>query len=164
MMEIKTFDTILTELCDSFDELISPKKITRTNTNIIYLMFKAVAKGFEVINNVCVVLSNKFNPAKCSAEDLESVASITGTERLKGSASGLTIIVTNPTEASLTLPSGMYTYALDEDTKFIFEVIEDTVITAGSTVDFIAMSEEIGSYPVTAQASISVTARFESSE
>ena len=157
-MEIKSFDTILTQMGDDFDTLIAPSKIARSNTNIFYLIFKAISKGFELINNVCVVLSNKFNPAKCSAEDLESVASITGTERLKGSASGLTIIITNPTEASLTLPSGLYTYALDEETKFIFEVIEDTVITAGSTVDFIAMSEEIGSYPVTEQASISVTA------
>ena len=31
-MELKTFDTILAELCDSFDTLISPKKIARSNT------------------------------------------------------------------------------------------------------------------------------------
>ena len=29
-MEIKTVDTILNEVCDYFDELISPKKIART--------------------------------------------------------------------------------------------------------------------------------------
>ena len=61
-MELKTFDTILTTICDSFDSLISPRTIARTNTNIIYLIFKAVAKGYEIINNVCVVLSNKFDP------------------------------------------------------------------------------------------------------
>ena len=37
------------------------------------------AKGYEVINNVCVVLSNKFDPANCSDEDLVSVvATATG--------------------------------------------------------------------------------------
>ena len=80
-MELKTFDTILTTICDSFDSLISPRTIARTNTNIIYLIFKAVAKGYEIINNVCVVLSNKFDPLYCSDEDLTSSASIVGTER-----------------------------------------------------------------------------------
>src|SRR5574344_1247824 len=94
-MKIKTFDTILTEICDFFDSLISPKTIARTNTNIIYLIFKAVAKGYEVINNVCVVLNNKYDPSSCSEEDLESVANIVGTERNNGSASGLHITVTN---------------------------------------------------------------------
>jgi hypothetical protein len=156
MMEIKTFDTILTELCDSFDELISPKKITRTNTNIIYLMLKAVAKGFEVINNVCVVLSNKFDPATCSEEDLGSVASLVGTERLQGSATGLHIVVSNTKDVSLTLPSGTYTYKQSDDVSFSFEVLADTVITAQSYVTFIAMSDKIGQFPVTEQSEISV--------
>ena len=155
-MEIKTFDTILTGLCDSFDELISPKKITRTNTNIIYLMFKAVAKGFEVINNVCVVLSNKFDPATCSEEDLESVASLVGTERLQGSATGLHIVVSNTKDVSLTLPSGTYTYKQSDDVSFSFDVLTDTVITAQSYVTFIAMSDKIGRFPVTEQSEISV--------
>ena len=94
-MELKTFDTILTELCDNFDALISPKKILRSNTNIIYLLFKAIAKGFEVINNTCVILSNKFDPLYCSDDDLTSSASIVGTERHKGSATGLHITITN---------------------------------------------------------------------
>lgn len=156
-MQIRTFNEILTYICDDFDNLISPRKISRSNTNIIYLMFKAVSKGLEVINNVCVVLSNKFDPAKCDVADLNSVASLVGTERLKGSASGLHIIATNNGEASATLLAGFYEYALDEDTKFIFEIIEDTVIEEGNYVTFIAMSENIGNYPVTAQSDIEVT-------
>ena len=156
-MELKTFDTILTTICDSFDSLIAPRTIARSNTNIIYLIFKAAAKGYEIINNVCVVLSNKFDPLYCSDDDLISSASIVGTERHKGSATGLHIIVTNNGLVSVTLLAGLYTYALDDDTKFEFEVMENTVIASGSHISFIAMSEKIGRYPVTAQTTITVT-------
>ena len=156
-MELKTFDTILTTICDSFDSLIAPRTIARTNTNIIYLIFKAVAKGYEIINNVCVVLSNKFDPLYCSDDDLISSASIVGTERHKGSATGLHITVTNNGSVSVTLLAGLYVYALDDDTKFEFEVMGNTVIASGSHVSFIAMSEKIGRYPVTAQTTITVT-------
>lgn len=156
-MELKTFDTILTTICDSFDSLISPRTIARSNTNIIYLIFKAAAKGYEIINNVCVVLSNKFDPLYCSDDDLISSASIVGTERHKGSATGLHITITNNGSASVTLLAGLYTYALDDDTKFEFEVMENTVIASGSHISFIAMSEKIGRYPVTAQPTITVT-------
>lgn len=156
-MELKTFDTILTTICDSFDSLISPRKLARSNTNIIYLIFKATAKGYEIINNVCVVLSNKFDPLYCSDEDLNSSANIVGTERNSGSASGLHVTVTNNGSVAVTLLAGLYYYALDDDTTFEFEVMNNTTIQSGSYVSFIAMSENIGSYPVTAQASIEVT-------
>ena len=156
-MVTMTFNEILTYLCDSFDELISPKKMARSNTNIIYLLFKAISKGMEIINNVCVVLDSKFDPARCDVADLNSVASLVGTEKLLGSATGLHILATNNGDSAVTLTTGIYEYALDDDTKFIFEVFEDTEIEAGSYVTFIAMSEKIGSYPVTAQASIEVT-------
>lgn len=155
-MEIKTFDTILTQLCDSFDSLIAPKKISRSNTNIIYLVLKAVAKGFEVINNTVVALSNKFDPRSCDDEDLDSSAMIVGTERYKGSASGLRITVRNSTDDTLTLPAGTYTYALDSETSFEFEVISATEVQSGASVSYIAMSGEIGSFPVTEQTDISV--------
>ena len=156
-MEIKTFNTILTELCDDFDVLITPRTIARSNTNIIYLIFKAIAKGMEVINNVCVTLSSKFNPENCSDEDLISVASLVGTERRKGSASGLKITVRNTGDSSVTLVAGTYTYELDEETSFEFEVIEDTELTPSASVSYIAMSDSIGSYPVSAQQSITVS-------
>ena len=155
-MVLMSFNEILTYICDSFDSLIAPKKIARSNTNIIYLMFKAISKGLEVINSVCVVLSNKFDPAKCSVEDLDSVASLVGTERLQGSASGLHIIATNRGDSAETLLTGVYSYALDDDTKFVFEIFEDTEIGAGEQITFIAMSENIGSFPVTAQVELDI--------
>ena len=155
-MELKTFDTILTQICDNYDSLISPKKIARSNSNIIYLIFKAISKGYETINNVCVVLSRKFDPEKCSDEDLVSVAKLVGTEKLHGSASGLRITVTNKSALEVTLLKGTYTYALDEDTIFEFEVINDTQVLNTSPITYIAMSQKVGSFPVTAQDSITV--------
>lgn len=155
-MTLLSFDEILTVLCDNFDELIAPKKISRSNTNIIYLIFKAISKGFEIINSVCVVLSNKFDPEKCSTDDLVSVASLVGTERRKGSASGLRIVARNTGDSAVTLPQGFYYYSLDEDTKFEFEVVADTEIAVGSYVSYIAMSENVGQFPVTAQSEITV--------
>lgn len=155
-MQVLTYDEMLTKLCDDFDSLISPKVMARSNTNIIYLMFKAIAKGMEIINNICVVLDNKFDPQYCSSEDLASVASLVGTERYRGSASGLHIVITNDGDNTVTLLAGTYYYALDDDTRFEFEVQEDTDIDSGEAVSFIAMSEEIGSFHVTRQTSITV--------
>ena len=156
-MELMTYNGILTKLCDDFDELISPRTMSRTNTNIIYLIFKAIAKGYEIINNVCVTLSHKFDPVNCSEEDLVSVASLVGTERYAASASGLDIVVTNPTESAITLLAGMYTYEFESDLTFSFEVLQDTTIAANQFLTFIAMSSQTGSYPVTAQTEITVT-------
>ena len=159
-MEIKTFDTILVKLCDDFDKLITPRKIARSNTNIIFLIFKAIAKGLEVINNVCVVLNNKFDPANCSEEDLVSVANLVGTEMLEGSGSGLQIDITNSTDSSITLSKGMYEYALDDDTSFFFEIVSDEGLTieAEQTEQIIAMTNKVGVFNVTAQNTITVTA------
>lgn len=155
-MQLMTFDEILTKMCDEFDEAITPHKISRSNTNIVYLLFKAISKGYELINNICVTLSNKFDPARCSSEDLVSVAYLVGTEKLEGSASGLEITARNTGAESVTLLAGLYTYSLDDDTPFVFEVLEDTVIPSGETETYIAMSEAVGSYPVTAQEDIEV--------
>lgn len=155
-INVLTYNEALTKLCDFFDSLILPKKITRSNTNIVYLILKAFAKGWEILNNVIVALSNKFDPANCSDEDLVSVSALVGTERLKGSASGLEIIVTNPTDNPITLLEGEYYYDLDADTRFTFEVLEDTVIAPTENVAYIAMSNKIDSYPVTEQATIVV--------
>jgi hypothetical protein len=151
-----TYNEILTGLCDSFDNLIAPRTIARTNTNIFYLLLKAISKGFEVINNICVTLSYKFDPANCSVEDLNSVASLVGTERISGSASGLAVKVTNDTEADITLPVGIYSYELDDNTTFTFEVTRATTIPAEGNKVFIAMSNTVGDFHVTEQADITI--------
>lgn len=160
-MEIKTFDTILNEVCDFFDSLITPKKIARTNANIIYLLFKALSKGFEIINNVCVVLSYKFDPRNCDSSDLESSASLVGTERYKGSGSGLKITITNNSETPCNILKGVYKYIFNDDVTFSFEILEETEIRQGSYITVIAMSETIGRFSVTAQNDIEIISEQE---
>lgn len=158
-MELITFNEALTELCDDFDSLISPRTISRSNTNIIYLLFKAFAKGWEIINNVCVTLSNKFNPASCSDEDLESVAFLVGTERRKGASSGLAVTAVNNDDAvPQTLPAGTYSYALDEQTIFQLEITADIEVQPQGSVSLMFLSDNVGSYHVTAQTNITVSA------
>lgn len=155
-MRIKTYNEILTEICDTFDSFITPKTMLRSNTNIIYLMFKAIAKGYEVINNVVFSLSRKFDPAYNSDEELLSTASIVGTARMQGTYSGLYITATNNSENDVTLLEGTYYYSLDSDTKFIFTVKEDTSIESENSKSFFALTENIGSFHVTEQATISI--------
>lgn len=158
-MELITYNEALTELCDNFDSLISPRTISRSNTNIIYLLFKAFAKGWEIVNNVCVTLSNKFNPASCSDEDLESVAFLVGTERRKGASSGLTVTAVNNDDINpQILPAGTYTYMLDEQTLFQFETTADISVTAQGSTSLMFLSTSVGSFHVTAQTDITVTA------
>ena len=156
-MQLMTFDSVLTYMCDYFDELISPRKMTRSNTNIGYLILKAVSKGIEVINNACVVLSNKFNPANCSDEDLTSVADLVGTAKLKGAQSGLRVLANNNGTQVVTLLAGTYTYQLDADTAFICELLSDLQISAESYAELIFLSDKLGSFAVTEQQSITVT-------
>lgn len=156
-MEIKTFDTILTEICDFFDGLIAPKTIARTNTNIIYLILKAMSKGWEVINNVCVALSNKFNPLYCSDDDLVSTGKLVGTKMRTGAVSGLRISAYNQGVTPVTLPAGTYTYTLSEDVSFSFTLAEAEAIAAESSAYFTALSDKVGAFRVTQQQSITVT-------
>ena len=156
-MTAMTYDEILTIICDAYDSYISPKTIKRTKTNFIYLIFKATAKGFEIINNICVSLSNKFDPENCSDDDLTSTALIAGTKFLSGKGSSLAIKVYNGDTSSSVLPAGTYTYAYDADTLFTFTTTAATTIAAASYVSKIAVSTTVGSFPVTAQSSIAVT-------
>ena len=73
-MTIISFDEVLTVICDEYDRLIAPKKIRRSSKNIIYLLLKACAKGYELIANIIYALDGKFDPARCQDADLISVA------------------------------------------------------------------------------------------
>lgn len=165
-MELKTYDTILTQLCDNFDELISPKTLFRSNANIIYLIFKAIAKAEEVINNICVKVSNKFDPANCTVEDLDSVASLVGTERLAGSGSGVLITATNNGGTTVVLQAGKYGYAYNEDLMFIYEQTnaDGIEIAAQQSFQFVAITDTYGSFPVTAQGNIEINVLTEGVE
>lgn len=156
-MTIISFDEVLTVICDEYDRLIAPKKIRRSSKNIIYLLLKACAKGYELIANIIYALDGKFDPARCQDADLTSVAKLVGTEMIEGNGSGLIVRVTNnnPSNA-VVLAAGRYVYEFNADIKFFLDIESDTEITAGTTEQFAAFSENKGSFPVTAQGSISI--------
>lgn len=159
MIPIITYNDALTQLCDAYDTAISPRKISRSNTNIIYLLLKAFAKGWEVINNVCASLSCKFNPKYCSDSDLESLELITGAERLQGSSTGLLVTAFNSSEMSnKVLLAGKYIYNADDNTVFYFELESNVTVAPQETYQMIMLSELVGSFPLTAQTSISLSA------
>lgn len=157
-MQIITYNEALTQICDWFDSVIAPRTIARTNTNIIYLIFKAFAKAWEVINNTCVELNDKFDPANCTDSDLESIAFLVGTERIGGSSSGLLVTVVNNASEAVYLPAGTYTYALDEDASFSATLTADKLVKSESSIQITFLSADKGSFPVTSQQDISLTA------
>jgi len=150
-MRLTTYDEFLIYLCDAFDELVAPVKLRRTNRNVIYLMLKAVAKGLELLNSVCYALSGKFDPRYCTDEDLVSVAELVGTRRRGGSGSGLYVTAENMSlYTSKVLPAGNYWYDASAELRFSFQVPGDVTIPPSGTVSYVAMSNAIGAYPVTA--------------
>lgn len=157
-MQIMTYNEALSELCDSFDEMISPRKLGRSNSNVIYLLFKAFAKAWEVINNLCVALNNKFDPVNCTDNELTSLASIVGTEMLKGSASGLLVTIVNNSSEDVALPAGTYSYALDENTVFQTTLSVERLVPAQNSIQIVFLSTVSGNFLVTAQNDIAVTA------
>ena len=157
-MQIITYNEALTQICDWFDSVITPRTIARTNTNIIYLIFKAFAKAWEVINNTCVALNSKFDPVNCADSDLESVAFLVGTERIQGSSSGLLVTVVNNSIKAEYLPAGTYTYVLDENTSFSTTLKADKLIESENSFQITLLSTNKGSFPVTSQQDIALTA------
>lgn len=156
-MTIISFDEVLNVLCDEYDRLIAPKKIRRSSKNIIYLILKACAKGYELIANIIYALDGKFDPARCQDADLASVAKIVGTEMIEGNGSGLLVRVTNtnPFDAVI-LRAGRYIYTFNADIRFFLDILSDTEIASTETKQFAAFSEDKGSFPVTTQSSITL--------
>lgn len=156
-MVIKTFDELLTKACDEYDKLIAPKKIFRDDSNAIYLILKSLCKGFEInVNTAANIVNNKFLPDKCEDFDLDSLASITGTQRIPGKGSGLIIYVTNEGADTVSIDSGEYYYQYDATTKFIFTLTNGSYLPPGESKMLVGFTDTLGSYMVTAQASILV--------
>lgn len=156
-MVIQTYDEILTKLCDFFDTLIAPKKLSRSDANTIYLELKSLAKGIEVyVNSAASVVNNKFNPDKSEDFDLESLALLSGTSKRSGKASSLPIVISNDALSATTIFSGEYYYQYSADLVFKFTFANDTSIPAQSSIQKSSFADIKGSYHVTDQASITV--------
>lgn len=149
-MIIKSFDEILKDMCDSLDayilKYIGDKKIRRENSNFIYLYLKAVSKGFEVINNTCVLLQRKFDPETCEESDLVSMAALVGTSKLGGSPSYAEVSVSSVDP--ITLPAGLYKFYITDSLYYYASIAEDLSVTDAPQVVIFTSSLD-GSYPIT---------------
>lgn len=154
-MQIRTYDEILTTLCDTFDSFISPKRIYRDDSNTVYLILKSIAKGYEVdINAAANVVNNKFSPDKNDDFDLESLARLVGTDKMDGKSSGLIIYAFNDSDVEGILSAGEYYYQYDATTRFSFTLLSDVHVAASSSQMFVSFSVENGNYPVSSQSNI----------
>lgn len=159
---IKSYTEILLTMADTLDSYIAPKKIQRSDENFVYLVLKAIAKGYEAINNMVNVLRNKFNPETCSDSDLHSIARIAGTSPKLGTGSGLLITATNTNaESAVTIAIGTYRFELSNDVYFDFPVDEVVSIPAAGSHDFLAFTEAKGAFEVGGISSMDI---FEVSE
>lgn len=156
-MRIISYDEALNELCDTFDALIEPRKIRRANTNVIYLLIKAFAKGWEVINSTVYALYGKFIPTLCSDKDLESIGYIVGTRKIGGSYSGLSVTAVNNSPLPVVLARGTYTFSPDADNTFSAVIDSDVEVAGEGAYSFIMMSDKVGSYRYTEMSDIQVT-------
>lgn len=144
-----TYSEILEFICDEYDDIIKPKFIRRESSNPIYQVFKAIAKGCEIIKNVADTLKNRLDPALCEDKDLVNIGKLVGTDIKPGKSSGLYITVTNTEPQDITLYAGAYIYEFSNDILFLFDVDQDTVLSFEESISFFAFSNEIGIYVVT---------------
>lgn len=156
-MQLMSYDEALSELCDNFDALISPKKLKRANTNVIYLLLKAFAKGWEVINSTVYALYGKFIPTLCSDEDLVSLGYITGTRKIGGSYSGLYVTAVNNSPMPVKLLKGTYSFSPDDNITFSTVIEDDVEIQGESSTGILMMSDKVGSFHYTGMSDVKLT-------
>ena len=161
-MEIPSYDEILTALLDEYDSRIAPETIERNDGNIIYKFATAIAKTFERTNSILDATQTPFNPLVCTDEQLQSLELITQIRRIDGKASGLEVVISNPSESAITIPAETLSYQINE-AYFTYQFAEPAELASGGALDLVFISHDadgnilLGAYPVTEQASISVT-------
>jgi hypothetical protein len=105
--------------------------------------------------NVALALRWRFDPQRCSEDDLLSAAKLLGTEFQQGSGSAVRITVTNThTVETRTLAAGVYNYTSVSGMVFSFNLLLDAEFASGASNAITAVSREKGSYPVGDNASI----------
>jgi hypothetical protein len=156
--EAKTIDEELTELVDTYDSFIAPKRLFRNNNNKLYLIFKSIGAGFSKIRDVVLGLKYRFDPRYCSDDDLESMMLITGEKRIGGKASMLRVLLMNTElEESRTLTAGVYSYVSTDGSEFRFTLSEDATIAPQGFEVILFASVETGAYPVSDNANAGIT-------
>ena len=134
-----SFDEILTELADTFDNELAEanRKIVRSTANKLWLILRAFARGLFNLYQIVATLRTKFDPMYCSDEDLFALMRMTGTNLRQGKASLLTVVVWNKNLIEEKIfPLGVYLYSSVEGVNFRLELHEDHVIPANSFKKF----------------------------
>jgi hypothetical protein len=151
----KSLDEVTSMICDAYDELIAPKRIWRNNDNKLYLIFRACAAGIRLVFNIALALRWRFDPQRCSEDDLLSAAKLVGTEFQKGSGSAVRITVSNAhTLEARTLAAGVYNYTSVSGMVFSFNLTADVEFASGASNAVTAVSREKGRYSVGDNSSI----------
>jgi hypothetical protein len=154
-LKAKSLDEEVTELADSYDNLIQPEKIWRNHNNKLYLALRAFGAGKVGLTDAALALHNRFDPLLCDELDLRSMAKITGTEPRQGTGSIVDITITNKdTEESKLFAAGVYGYRSAAGTVFSLEMQDDYEFDPAESRVVSAISAEKGSFPVTQSADI----------
>ena len=160
---VKSIDEITTQMADSYDDFLQratnrPLKVWRNHNNKLYLIFRAVAAGIQLILDAVFSLHNRFDPAHCDESDLYSTAQMVGTEFKQGTGSLLTITMTNKSlEEEQILAAGTYQYRSASGMAFRFTLANDVLFGPGQAQVVSAISAEKGAHRVYENAGIKLS-------
>ena len=153
-----TLDELQKLMGDTYDALVTPFRIFRDNANKLWLILQGTAAGLQLINDMVVSLSNKFDPANSSDADLLSTAKLVGTAFKIGKSSFVQINVVN-TDSALphTLLAGQYQYTSVSGQVFYMTLGADLSIAASTTKTLVFQSADKGAFAVSAITNVSVS-------
>ena len=159
----KSLDEITVDMVDTYDSLLEtttgrPLKVKRNNNNKLYLVFRAISRGFKLLLDAVLALRNRFDPLYCEEADLYSTCRLVGTERKegKGSMAQINIVNTSNLESKM-FYAGVYVYRSVSGMTFSFKVKDDYLFDPGEGKVVSALSSEKGAYRVEQNSSISVS-------
>ncbi len=148
-IELKTLDEEVQDLVDTFDSLITPKRVWRNNNNKLYLIFRSIAAGFSKIREIVLSTKYRFDPLYCSDDDLESAMRITGEQRIPAKQSVLRITAFNTdAEESAVLKAGEYSFTSAQGQPFLYTMFTDTVIGPNDFTLLLFVSRDVGKHSV----------------
>jgi hypothetical protein len=153
-LEVKSLDEITTEAVDAYDARLQeatgkPLRVWRNHNNKLFLIFRGIAAGLQLLLDAIITLRNRFNPAVCDEVDLYSTAKLVGTEAKQGTGSLLTITMKNrdPEEPQV-LAAGTYRYIAVSGMEFRFDLANDLSFLPEELRTISAISLEKGAYRV----------------
>ena len=130
---------------DIRDSLGNVVNLVASSANVVWLMLLAVGKirsDYDVALDAAI---DSFIVSLASEQQVQNLLPIAGTSLLSGKFSYCNIDVTASALGDATVPEGTTLPFSDETT---FQVVEETVVPAGTTVAILTRSTETGAYTV----------------